>query len=70
MSSNESEDMKRQALPGQIRFIGEEHGRLWLIQDADDGMSPQEREEIVRINRGAGIEIYVYDDEGELIKSG
>ncbi len=68
--SNDSGDVKREAPPGKIRFVGEEHSSSWLIQDADDDMSPQEMEELVMMNRGVGIEIYVYNDEGELIKSG
>lgn len=52
---------------GMIRFIGEEKRIPFFIGDEDGPLTKQEIADIAHMNRGVGITVFVYDDEGKLL---
>lgn len=53
---------------GKIRIVGRECGRDWVIADLPDSANAGEIEGYFHDNRGAGIDVSVYDDEGKIIR--
>ncbi len=53
---------------GKVRIVGRECGRDWVIADLPDDTPEAEIREHLHDNRGAGIDVSVYNDEGTTIR--
>ena len=61
--------VEEKAPPGKIRFICREKNTTWLIGDKESNLSHVDIEEIIGANRGPGIDISVYDEDGQTVGS-
>jgi hypothetical protein len=60
-----SEHVTPHAPPGKVRLIGTEHGQDFLVGDYDRDTPQRELDDIIHMNRGAGIEIRTVTEEDD-----
>lgn len=62
-------EVEARAPQGSIRLVGREHNNEWTIGDFPDNTPESELWEVAHFNRGVGIEIFAYNDEGKCLFS-
>jgi hypothetical protein len=66
-SLGQLDDLDERAPEGKVRMIGVEGDRKWLIGDFDADTSYNDLADIAQDDRGPGVSILVYDEEGRSV---